>query len=501
MSLNPRRKNNRCNTTSSCCSSLLAVLIAMFTILLSLTYTATEVGAFSTQYYHNKIDKMNSRLKLPSFPNSNNNDELQQIQQEELQTLRNIASRMEEVAKELESISSSIKNRQLDNNSNGNDESNRSPSQEQPSYSDDKPSRFSKIPSTPTFSSYYAQRKQRELEEVERMNNNGNQNLEIPRLTNLDLEELSKNGYVVIRNFLSDKLVSELQKDLSLLRMNDKFKRAKIGQGDDNEQNENVRIAETCFLGAHKEDELSVQTPSSQTRTTRATMITKNKQKKIEKIPPTPTRKLLYETMDMMCQDLSKNPILGLSSSYNPSKITPLSSSFSVSNVNRILVDDAKDTNVKDLLSVTPKFYGPELDPGFIELLYVYYPQGGYYKRHVDSVPYTLAHLRTYSLLLYLNSDWERGDGGFLRIYPPVNGGGRKRQTNNFQDDETELNPPDSSRDYVLDVSPKAGTLVLFKSDLIPHEVLNTYSERMGVVGWFNRPIEGEDPSMIGWSR
>jgi len=36
-----------------------------------------------------------------------------------------------------------------------------------------------------------------------------------------------------------------------------------------------------------------------------------------------------------------------------------------------------------------------------------------------------------------------------------------------------------------VDVEPKAGTLVVFCSDRVPHEVLDTRTERMTVVGWF----------------
>lgn len=59
----------------------------------------------------------------------------------------------------------------------------------------------------------------------------------------------------------------------------------------------------------------------------------------------------------------------------------------------------------------------------------------------------------------------------------------------------------DSGKDFLpegedpnyVDVEPKGGTLVLFKSDKIPHEVLNTQSERMAVVGWYNRPYTTAD--------
>jgi Rps23 Pro-64 3,4-dihydroxylase Tpa1-like proline 4-hydroxylase len=41
-----------------------------------------------------------------------------------------------------------------------------------------------------------------------------------------------------------------------------------------------------------------------------------------------------------------------------------------------------------------------------------------------------------------------------------------------------------------MDVSPRAGTLVVFKSATVSHEVLATNQRRMCVVGWFNRHVE-----------
>ena len=37
------------------------------------------------------------------------------------------------------------------------------------------------------------------------------------------------------------------------------------------------------------------------------------------------------------------------------------------------------------------------------------------------------------------------------------------------------------------------GTLVLFESDKVPHEVLDTNAERVAVVGWYNRPVTAGD--------
>ena len=117
---------------------------------------------------------------------------------------------------------------------------------------------------------------------------------------------------------------------------------------------------------------------------------------------------------------------------------------------------------------------GTPLDGLLTEGLFAYYPDGGFYKRHIDSVLGTASEIREFSYLLYLNEGWEPGDGGELRIH--TDGG-------------TELAPPAAAPSYV-DVPPRAGTLVLFESTL-PHEVLETNCERLAVAGWFNRPVAG----------
>ena len=70
--------------------------------------------------------------------------------------------------------------------------------------------------------------------------------------------------------------------------------------------------------------------------------------------------------------------------------------------------------------------------------------------------------MRSVSLLLYLNDEtWDaKKDGGVLRAI--IKGGKTK------------------------EVVPKGGTLVLFDSKTVEHEVLATNRERLAVVGWFH---------------
>lgn len=114
---------------------------------------------------------------------------------------------------------------------------------------------------------------------------------------------------------------------------------------------------------------------------------------------------------------------------------------------------------------------GMPLDGLLTEGLLAYYPNGGYYRRHLDAGPGTNFAQRAWSYLIYLNKDWSEADGGKLRIF--TDGGG----------EEAPVGAPPS----FVDVSPRAGTLVVFDSSRVPHEVLETTSPRRAVVGWFSR--------------
>lgn len=217
----------------------------------------------------------------------------------------------------------------------------------------------------------------------------------LPRISQGHLEELKSKGYVIIENFLPESLQESLRQDVRRLREKAKFKVAKIGQDATNALNTNIRVAETCFIGRNKLNDV-----------------------------PDDTRSELYEILDQIRKDLPQ-----------------------------------------------------PLDVNLSEFLYAYYPSGGFYRRHRDAIPGSASMLRKFSLLMYLNKDWSEKDGGKLRMH--MDSGG----------DEL---PVGAEPDY-LDVAPKGGTLVLFSSDKMPHEVLNTESERVAIVGWYNRPVSASD--------
>jgi SM-20-related protein len=228
----------------------------------------------------------------------------------------------------------------------------------------------------------------------------------IPRLSDQDFSALDKKKYLVVPDFIDTDLQDSLRQDVYNLRKLGKFQQARIGEGTTNELNTQIRIAETCFIGNDKLQDV-----------------------------PLASRTRLYEILDQVRSDLMEH-------TKQP------------------------------------------LDNRLTELLYAYYPQGGYYRRHRDAVPGSTSTLREYSLLLYLNKDWQDSYKGALRVH--------------FDSGGDEL--PKGQEPNFVDVSPKGGTLVVFSSDALPHEVLDTQMERIAVVGWYNRPVSVADLQEVAGS-
>eukprot|EP00535_Pseudo-nitzschia_heimii_P004816 CAMPEP_0197186208 /NCGR_PEP_ID=MMETSP1423-20130617/13420_1 /TAXON_ID=476441 /ORGANISM="Pseudo-nitzschia heimii, Strain UNC1101" /LENGTH=417 /DNA_ID=CAMNT_0042637441 /DNA_START=135 /DNA_END=1388 /DNA_ORIENTATION=+ len=86
---------------------------------------------------------------------------------------------------------------------------------------------------------------------------------DIPRLHPSDLATLRDQGYVVVDDFLpSESWMDTLREDVLHLRQKNKFKIAKIGQDSTNTLNEEIRVAETCFLGRDKPELRDVPNPA-----------------------------------------------------------------------------------------------------------------------------------------------------------------------------------------------------------------------------------------------
>ena len=92
------------------------------------------------------------------------------------------------------------------------------------------------------------------------------------------------------------------------------------------------------------------------------------------------------------------------------------------------------------------------------EAQYAHYPVGAFYKTHVDR--HRDSNARVISAVCYLNPDWPAGAGGDIVMY---DGDGRE----------------------LFRQAPTAGTLVLFRSADMPHEVLPATQERWSIAGWF----------------
>ncbi|MFP8966385.1 2OG-Fe(II) oxygenase [Pokkaliibacter sp. CJK22405] len=92
------------------------------------------------------------------------------------------------------------------------------------------------------------------------------------------------------------------------------------------------------------------------------------------------------------------------------------------------------------------------------EFHYARYPQGKGYARHYDN--FQGKSPRRLTFILYLNPDWQPGDGGELVIY-------------------------DANNQPITQVAPRWGTVVFFASDEFPHEVLPAVKPRCSLTGWF----------------
>ncbi|MFK8057227.1 MAG: 2OG-Fe(II) oxygenase [Saprospiraceae bacterium] len=95
------------------------------------------------------------------------------------------------------------------------------------------------------------------------------------------------------------------------------------------------------------------------------------------------------------------------------------------------------------------------------EFHFALYPAGSRYRRHLDQFKSDSGRL--FSMVLYLNEEWQDADGGQLRVYPTDHPQG-------------------------LDVYPQAGRAVFFRADELEHEVIPAPNrERMSIAGWFKK--------------
>lgn len=89
------------------------------------------------------------------------------------------------------------------------------------------------------------------------------------------------------------------------------------------------------------------------------------------------------------------------------------------------------------------------------EFHYALFEKGAFYKRHIDR--FKNDNSRKYSVVTYLNQDRKVDDGGALVIYTDQG---------------------------AITILPEWGRTVIFKSDLLEHEVMVSGKDRLSITGW-----------------
>ncbi|MFA0961566.1 2OG-Fe(II) oxygenase [Roseivirga sp. BDSF3-8] len=90
------------------------------------------------------------------------------------------------------------------------------------------------------------------------------------------------------------------------------------------------------------------------------------------------------------------------------------------------------------------------------EFHFANYPPGGHYDKHLDQ--FQGRNNRMISMIIYLNDDWQKGDGGELEIF--------------VADGSSVI------------VEPIGGRCVMFKSAVVPHAVRKSFKDRYSLTGW-----------------
>ena len=92
------------------------------------------------------------------------------------------------------------------------------------------------------------------------------------------------------------------------------------------------------------------------------------------------------------------------------------------------------------------------------EFHFALFDKGSFYRKHLDQFQNNSS--RQFSMITYLNQNWQPEDGGELCIY---------------------------DEEKIQKVNPTNRKTVFFKSDELVHEVLETNKARLSVTGWLRR--------------
>lgn len=119
--------------------------------------------------------------------------------------------------------------------------------------------------------------------------------------------------------------------------------------------------------------------------------------------------------------------------------------------------DDIHENSFFDLMDAFVLYLNATCYTGIksYEFHYALYEPGSFYKKHIDQ--FQTNDSRKYSMIMYLNQDWEQKDGGELCIH---------------------------HQSGLQNISPKSGKTVFFQSNELEHEVLVTNKPRMSITGW-----------------
>ena len=93
------------------------------------------------------------------------------------------------------------------------------------------------------------------------------------------------------------------------------------------------------------------------------------------------------------------------------------------------------------------------------ECHYAIYASGAGYAKHSDVLVGKKNRILT--TVLYLNEEWQAACGGELQVYDQSGG------------------------EVIATVLPKFGTMIIFLSEMFPHEVLISHCTRRSIAGWF----------------
>ncbi|MBL0707491.1 MAG: 2OG-Fe(II) oxygenase [Sulfurimonas sp.] len=94
----------------------------------------------------------------------------------------------------------------------------------------------------------------------------------------------------------------------------------------------------------------------------------------------------------------------------------------------------------------------------YYESHFAIYDRGDFYEKHLDA--FRNSKNRVVTTVFFLNENWGKSDGGELIVY-------------------------DKNDNILAQITPELNTLVVFMSEVFPHEVKPTNRKRYSIAGWF----------------